>query len=352
MSEKPSEKDALEALKAITPKAILHQNLEADRAKADSRRWKSLYDAAKQEVAEAQEREAAWLQTTKHVAPIRIKPTKRKEGHEAAAVFVASDWHVEENVDPATISGLNEYNPDIAQQRVRATFENALTLINKERSLARIDHMVLAPLGDMITGFIHEELQETNWLHPVEALLLAKSLLAGGIEFLLEHGRFKTLSVICSYGNHGRTTKRKRVSNGAKTSYEWMMFRDLADQYSQDGRVAFQVSEGGIQYSEIMGTRIRWLHGDQIRYQGGVGGLTIPLYKAIAKWDTSHSTDYTVLGHWHQLGYYRRACVNGSVIGYNAYAEEIKAEYEPPQQALFLVGANHGPTCFNRVFTE
>jgi len=33
----------------------------------------------------------------------------------------------------------------------------------------------------------------------------------------------------------------------------------------------------------------------------------------------------------------RRFVVNGSLIGYNAFALSIKAEYEPPSQAFFLI---------------
>ena len=33
---------------------------------------------------------------------------------------------------------------------------------------------------------------------------------------------------------------------------------------------------------------------------------------------------------------------NGSLIGYNEYALSIKAKYEPPQQAFFLIDAERG----------
>ena len=45
---------------------------------------------------------------------------------EAAVVLVASDWHVEENVDPAKVSYLNEFNIDIAKSRAETFFRAGL----------------------------------------------------------------------------------------------------------------------------------------------------------------------------------------------------------------------------------
>ncbi len=49
------------------------------------------------------------------VNPVSV--TKKSGEGESTAVIVASDWHIEEMVDPATVSGLNEFNPCIARER-------------------------------------------------------------------------------------------------------------------------------------------------------------------------------------------------------------------------------------------
>ena len=51
--------------------------------------------------------------------PVAITPRERSSRkHEAIAVCMLSDLHLDEAVDPAEINGLNEYNPTIAAARM------------------------------------------------------------------------------------------------------------------------------------------------------------------------------------------------------------------------------------------
>jgi hypothetical protein len=287
----------------------------------------------------------------KDCKPIKIKP-KAKSANEAVAVAVLSDWHLEERVDPSTVNGCNEFTPDIAEIRVIKAFENIRILIDKERSLAKIDTLVLAVIGDLITGYIHDELVESNWLSPTEATMMAQRLLIGGIEMLLNDSKLKKIYVPCCYGNHGRTTTKRRVSTAARNSYEWMMYHQTAHYFKNNNRVQFDITDGIHVYTEVLGYTLRFHHGDNIRYQGGVGGITIPFNKAIHAWNNQRRADYDIMGHYHQLQFTPHGVVNGSLIGYNAFALSIKASAEPPQQAMFLVAKDYGPTCFNRVFVS
>jgi hypothetical protein len=276
--------------------------------------------------------------------------SRTKSPDEAAAVAVLSDWHLEERVDPEHVNGFNEYNPDIAEERIGNAFKNIRLLIDKERGMAKINTLVLAVIGDLITGYIHDELVESNWLSPTEAAMKAQSLMIGGIEMMLEDKKLRRIHVPCCYGNHGRTTQKRRVSTGAKNSYEWMMYHNAAQYFQNNKRVTFDIASGIHAHADVLGYKLRFHHGDNIRYQGGVGGITIPMNKAIAAWNNQLRADYDVMGHYHQLQFTPHGAVNGSIIGYNAYAQSIKAVAEPPQQAMFLVAKDHGPTCVNRVF--
>lgn len=115
--------------------------------------------------------------------------------HEATPIALLSDIHVEEKVDPETVEGLNEYNPDIAEKRLNKYFQNLLDLINKERKDVKIKNLVLALLGDNITGYIHEELKENNYMSPTEATIFIKALIIRGIKFLSEYGNFERIIV-------------------------------------------------------------------------------------------------------------------------------------------------------------
>lgn len=276
---------------------------------------------------------------------------KKHEKNTAVPVIVASDWHVEETVLPATISGMNEYNPKIAEERARAFFASTLRLLDIYKKYSTINTAILALLGDFISNTIHEELAENNSMMPGDAIWFAKSILQSGIQFLLDNTTL-TLIIVCHTGNHGRMTKKVHISNEAGNSLERYMYRHLAEVFKGEKRVKFIIAEGMQSYHNILGTTIRFLHGHSIRYHGGVGGIHIPVRKAIAQWDRVHKADITVMGHFHQAIWGGHYVVNGSLIGYNAFGEFIKADYEPPRQMFFLIHEGRGVTGANYIWLD
>jgi hypothetical protein len=260
---------------------------------------------------------------------------------EAVAVALASDWHVEETVAAESVNGLNEFNLEVADHRVRKFFRGVIRLTEIERGGAEISTCVLWLGGDLMTGFIHEELAETNGLTPTQTLLWLQDRLIAGIEMLAEN--FDQVLVVTSYGNHGRTTKKSRHATGAQNSYEWMLYKLLEGRTPRN--VAWQIGESYHNLVEVFGRLLRFHHGDDLKYQGGVGGLTIPVEKAIAAWNKSPlKADLDVFGHWHTQIQSPKFCANGSLIGYNAYALSIKAPFEAPQQTFFLFDKQRGRT--------
>jgi hypothetical protein len=277
--------------------------------------------------------------------PPRILAREKSSGlREMTAIALASDWHVEEKVDPAAIAYVNEYNLAIASRRVERFFRAIIWQIEHHRAdgLVLIRELLLWLGGDLITGFIHPELIENNELAPIEAILWLKPLLINGLLTLLEVLGLDQLTVVCSYGNHGRTTDKSRIVTGYANSFEWLLYNVLADHFKGDPRIRFEITPSAHQYAQVYDWKLHFHHGDEVRYNGGVGGLTVPLIKRIAKWDRLKNCDIHHIGHFHQyldLGY---GVVNGSLIGYNAYAQSIGAEPEPPQQAFYLLDSKRG----------
>jgi hypothetical protein len=118
------------------------------------------------------------------------------------------------------------------------------------------------------------------------------------------------------------------------------MFYHLRSYYKTNPRLKWYFNEESyLQYTELFdgGYTICFQHGHAVQYGGGVGGLTIPLNKAIAQWQKLKRADLYCLGHWHQFFDGGNFIVNGSLIGYNSYAMFIKAGYEPPKQAFFTI---------------
>lgn len=278
------------------------------------------------------------------IDPIVIEPKQPAGTAEGTIILVASDWHVEERVDPRTVSYQNEYNLDIAKARAEKFFRASLRLIRLLQQDIKVDTAILALLGDFISNDIHEEFPETNQLTPTHALEFAQNLIVGGIEFLLNNSKLK-LVIPCHSGNHARTTRTVRFGTENGHSLEYLMYRTLAKHFRGNDRVDFRVSDGYHSYADVYGKTIRFHHGHAINYQGGIGGIFIPTFKAISQWDKMRQADLDIFGHFHQHKDGAKFVSNGSLIGFNSYALSIKADFEHPKQTLMLMDKERGRTC-------
>lgn len=294
-----------------------------------------------------QERERnAFLKAVGEVreTPTIIRHEKRSGLREQCAVAFGTDWHVEEPVQPVKAGYRNEYNLEIADQSIKRFFRGFIDLVQHHRAdkSAVINTAVVGFGGDLMSGYIHEELTESNQLSPVETAIWLKPRIRNGLLTLLKELDLKSLLVPWSYGNHGRTTPRTRVSTGAENSYEWMLGRMLEDDFRDDKRVKFDTTPSPHQYVEVFDYTLHFHHGDSLQYGGGVGGVGIPLLKAVPAWDDVRYAHIHHIGHFHTLRDYGRALVNGSMIGYGPYSQWIKAPYEPPQQLFYLLDSKRG----------
>jgi hypothetical protein len=286
------------------------------------------------------ERDTALTLSKQRVSIHKVSPDSSGLS-EATAFAIAGDWHVEETVLGKTVNGMNEFNLEIASQRIDRFFRSILKLVEIERAGATIDNLVLSLLGDMMTGYIHEELQEMNGLSPTETVLWLRQHIIAGVKLLKNEGDFKRIIVTCNYGNHGRTTKKSRHATGASNSYEWMMYHMMKDDVPG---VEWLIADGYFLFLDVYDRTFRIHHGDNIQYQGGIGGLTIPCEKALASWNKSKPVYMDIFGHHHTAQQNPRWISNGSLIGYGPYSLAIKAGFEAPQQTFFLLDSKRGRT--------
>lgn len=305
---------------------------------------KKKYDEALTTIARLEEEHAALDALSRPVDTFTIQPKEGSGTSEATPVLVASDWHIEERVGPE-VGDLNTYSLDIAQQRATKFFQSGLRLIRLLQQDVRIHTAVLALLGDFISNELHgADSAETNAVHPTDAIERAQAFLVSGLEFLLDHSDLSFI-IPCHSGNHARTTQKTRFASENGHSLEYLMYRHLAAYFRQEPRLSFIIPAGMHSYVTVYGQTIRFQHGHAIKYNGGVGGIFIPAYKAIAQWNKGRRADLDVFGHFHQMKDGGNFLVNGSLIGYNAFALSIKADYEQPRQLLFLMDKKRGRTC-------
>lgn len=326
---------------------------ERARAKAnrDKAKLRGTIRALKDEVGVLEERQDFLdrLAEAPDPKPYRVRklPGQRPQDSPATYVMCASDWHVGERVRPENVGFKNEFNPEIAQERGEQFWKSQLIMLNAARAAWNIRQGVLWLGGDLITGYIHEEYLEENYLSPTEEALLAYEMIVSGIKTLLAKSDLDRIHVVTSNGNHGRTTKKPRVSTAAKNSYEWLLYQFLRMAFEEEPRLTWQIATGYHNVVDLYGFRVNFHHGDKIGYQGGIGGTTIPANRRIHRRQhgipqrfegtPKGATHLDVFGHFHTLMYPGSFIQNGSLIGWNDFADSIGAGFEDPKQCSFVV---------------
>lgn len=325
---------------------LVEDNLERDRKveklTESEKTTKKKYDQALEEISLLERKLAAAVEIQEY-EPYEIVPKLPSGKSESTVVVLASDWHVEENVELGQVNGLNEYNLAIAKNRATQFFQGVLRLTEIIQKDTKVNDLVLALLGDFISGSIHEDIAENTNLGPTKALIFAEELIISGIQFLLDNSKLN-LIVPCHSGNHGRATKEQRMATENENSFEFYMYHTIAQHFKGNKRVEFLISESYVSYLPVYGTTIRFHHGHGMKYGGGVGGIFVPAYKAVARWNDGRRADIDCFGHFHQFRDGGSFICNGSMIGYNAYAVSKGISYEKPQQVLFVIEKSRGRT--------
>jgi hypothetical protein len=280
-------------------------------------------------------------------APRWLTPAKPKGGNRGTLVACFSDFHVGEVVEPAEMNGYNAYNPEIAEQRIRRYFERVVRVARHYLSGVTYDGIVLASLGDTISGDIHDEFRETNGLTNYEAVPFVVPLLEAGIGMLLEE--FGRVHVVSVPGNHGRDSKKPTYKKRSAHNADTMVAKLVASRFDGVKGVTFDTAVGINVDFQVYGTRFRAEHGDEAKGGSGIQGALAPLTLMAHRSRKQAQAegvpfDTMLVGHWHQYMSLisKGLVVNGAGKGYDEYARGKKFDPEPPQQALLLVTPEHG----------
>jgi hypothetical protein len=297
---------------------------------------------------EAAQSALALAQSTAAIrAPRWLTPAKPKGGNRGTLLACFSDFHVGEVVEPAEMNWYNAYNPEIAEQRIRRYFERVVRVARHYLSGVTYDGIVLASLGDTISGDIHDEFRETNGLSNYEAVPFVVPLLEAGIGMLAEE--FGKVHVVSVPGNHGRDSKKPTYKKRSAHNADTMVARLVASRFAGVKGVTFDIPAAISVDFQVYGTRFRAEHGDEAKGGSGIQGALAPLTLMAHRSRKQAQAegvpfDTMLVGHWHQYMSLvsKGLVVNGAGKGYDEYARGKKFDPEPPQQALLLVTPEHG----------
>lgn len=268
----------------------------------------------------------------------KFEPVSKTKGYRYA-VALFSDAHIEERVHPETVNYLNEYNIKIAEKRIETYFRNLASCLAADG----VEELIFASLGDTISGYIHDELAQTNEMSPLEATFKGQSLMYSGLKYLCEAPELKNLKkirFIGIVGNHSRTTKKIQHSNGYKMSYEWLMYQNIKKQCELTNLpIEFYIPESELALVKTSDNKtFIFMHGFQIK-SGGTGtvcGIYPALNRLVLKYSKVFKQDMIFLGHFHSTVNTPNSTVNGSIISYNAFALTNGFEYERAQQQYLV----------------
>lgn len=277
-------------------------------------------------------------------------PADKKGYRYAIALF--SDAHIEESVDSDSVLGLNSYDTEVAEQRIKAYFANLANCLKKDNAQT----LYFASLGDTISGFIHEHLMQENGMTPPEATLFGQSLIVSGLQHLRRELPDMEIYFIGIAGNHSRITKKVQNSNGFKMSYEWIMYQNVKQicEAAKMG-IKFLIPESELALVQTPdGKRYIFCHGFQVQSKGTgtVAGIYPALGRLAMKWQKIFKQDKIFLGHYHTCVSIPTATVNGSVIGYNAFALTNGMGYEEPAQMYEVFDSEIGQLLSRKIYCK
>lgn len=302
------------------------------------------------------ERQLGVMEAANAIPPEFAKPAKwtsekRKPGGLRCTPWLTlSDLHLDEVVVARQVGGRNSYNRRIAEKRLGNVVDNTIGVMRDQLSGLNVDGLVCALGGDIITGDIHDELAATNE-SPVPATIIH------WVPILADHLRrladaFGKVHVPCVVGNHDRTGKKITYKNRAEQSFAHIIYHWLAYELRSNKDISFQISAAPDLAVKVYGTRFLLEHGDAWRGGGGVGGIYPPMLRYVARKHNIADFDHMVVGHWHQLLYHSDIFVNGSLKGWDEYAQGHGFGWERPQQMLFVVTPENGVTIQTAAFAD
>jgi predicted phosphodiesterase len=275
------------------------------------------------------------------------KPSRKTDDLTGVPMLFLSDVHHGEVVRPEEIGHINSFDVTTSNARIRTYIQVAIALLTKHLANPKYPGCVLMLGGDMVSGSIHEELANTNELEPIPAALDLTGTLVWAINSLAD--KFGKVHVVGVTGNHGRTSRKPQAKRRNHTNFDWLIYQMLRMQLKGDKRVTFQIPDGPDAMFSVYGTRYLLTHGDQFRGGDGFAGAVVPIARGDRKKRAKHSRlekgyDVMCLGHWHTYIHTEEYVVNGSVKGYDEYANAGNFDPQEPIQALWITHPVHGMT--------
>lgn len=300
--------------------------------------------------------------TATPLQPADIKLPKKVGKHlPEIGILHYSDFQWGETVSLEEMGGRNCYDSAIASLRLIRSYSIAGNLLTKhwkgEEPPARL---VIILGGDLFSGDIHEELQETNDIPMPRVVKVVVQQLVMAIDHLLGTVACP-IDIYSTPGNHGRKTKKPRHKTYVRTNFDALV-SDLIEWHYKtirnEKRINIFRSESTDALFEIYGWKFCATHGDMMGTKGGKGfiGPVAPITRGMKKVHAEYAAlqifvDYILTGHYHTRLMTEEGWANGSLVGPSEYSLlELRARPAPASQNFFSVHPEKGINMERAIF--
>lgn len=254
------------------------------------------------------------------------------------------------------MDGLNSYDADICQARMKRLFQKAASLLTEHWSGDPVEEIVLCLGGDMIDNNLREESRRGGSMPVVESAKLISEILAGGISYLRKQVGVG-IRVYTSPGNHGRLTQKPHLVEGNIDNWDMMVSWSVEKIIGKQDWLQFFYTGSGEALFNVYGWWFLLQHGHE--GAGGTGGVYGPVYKQVRGMYKTHQAygrsrrgfHFVLQGHDHTPVKIPFGFANGSVVGHNAFAHrKLKADPSPASQNLLIIERDLGVISWHELF--
>ncbi len=235
-----------------------------------------------------------------------------------------------------TIKGLygeiiNQYNPDIFEQRMWALFNEVISIVNKEN----LNTLYIFALGDFCDGILrYGQLMKLRY-GVVEGSVRYADFISS---WLNELSRFVHIKYQMTYGNHTELRMLSAPKGTFKDDNTGLFVREIIKTRLKDNpNFEMTINPTGLIFENIEGFNVLGIHGE-----------VKSMENAIKDFSNTYNTDINILigGHMHHykaetVGINKDVINVPSIIGIDDYAINLN-KTSNPGASLFLVEKNKG----------
>lgn len=177
---------------------VMVQKRELERAKIQFRDERNAWQKQNYNTARVEQKLDYLEDCIKNSSPAKLDVKLKESNSTKTAIICCSDWHIGACYD----NEYGKYDSDIAKARISEYASKAIMICETNG----VHNVIIAGLGDNISGLIHHSIQVTNRENVIEQVMLASEYMLAFIKEFVKRGFGVTFTNVS--GNHSRISTK------------------------------------------------------------------------------------------------------------------------------------------------